>query len=74
MTESKYETAFRLLYLLAGEGVEPGNQSATTGWAMATVKFEDDEEVIVGTDDLNMLHEELLGADPTGLEGSDFLN
>ena len=74
MTAAAYETAFGMLYLLTGEGTEPGNYEATTGWAVVKVTFVDDDPVVAGTDDLSMLFEELLGADPTGQEGADFLS
>lgn len=74
MTGAKYEMAFALLYLLTGMGVEPGNDEASTGWALAKVEFDGDDEFFVGTDELRLLFEDLLTADPTGLEGSDFLS
>jgi hypothetical protein len=46
MIAAKYDMAFGLLYLLTGEGVEPGSNAATS-WAIAKVKFEGDDEIIV---------------------------
>jgi hypothetical protein len=71
MTAASYEVAFRLLLLFTSEHVEEGVSDAAAGWTLAPVEFVDDDLVIAESDALDSLHEGLLGADPTGLEGSD---
>lgn len=73
MTAAKYETAFRLLFLLAAEHVEEGNYDATVGWSLVEADMVEDEAVPRASAALNSVHEDLLTSDPTGMEGADFL-
>ena len=72
MTVASYETAFRLLFLLAAEHAEEGNTEAETGWLLAEANLaESGGAVPNGNRSLDFLHEDLLDADPTGREGRD---
>lgn len=71
MTAASYEVAFRMLYLFSAEHVEEDAGDPSTGWALIPVDFVDDEAVLHSSDALEFMHEDLLGADPTGLQAED---
>lgn len=72
MTLASYEIAFRLLFLLTAEHAEEDSAGNSTGWMLTEAGLSaagDASPIDNGT--LDFLHEDLLGADPTGAEGRD---
>lgn len=72
MMAASYEAVFRLLFLLAAEHTEEGNYNAKTGWMLVEATLGENGKVTpVDSSRFDFVHEDLLTADPTGLEGQD---
>lgn len=72
MQAASYETAFRLLYLIAAEHAADGDDGTDLGVGWALVDFD------LATPDppsaLEGVHEDLMEADPSGRAGEDLWN
>lgn len=73
MNAAAYEAVFVVLEMLSSQFTDDDHLDADTGWAVFPIALTADDEHITIIEDQNlyMLHEELLGADPTGNEGAD---
>lgn len=69
MRAASYETAFRLLYLLGSEHAPEGEARTDLGWTLA--EFDLARGRILGTGNLEGIHEDLLEADPSGRGSAD---
>jgi hypothetical protein len=75
MTAAAYETAFRLLFLISAEHAEEGAPDARTGWALTEADIDPSGSATPNLhQSLDFLHEDLLMADPTGLEARDLFS
>jgi hypothetical protein len=70
MRVAAYEAAFGVLSLI-DEGYDPGAPEDAPGWALVEVRFDGREESELSGRILDGLHEDVLGADPSGREGAD---
>ena len=73
LTHAQYEAVFGVLYLLDYHSDVERDEDAVHGWVLVDADLDDDDPVPGSPDTFHGLYEELLSADPLGLEGRDFL-